>query len=59
MTNKYDRESILDAIRDAWNLMPDLPFCLVVNYIIEGEDLRDVGDTEMLTYANDFILNNT
>lgn len=57
-TSKYDRESILDGIKDAWDLVPDLPFGLLIAYVMEQEDPSSVGDEELMTYINDFVMNN-
>ena len=58
MTRKDKRESIIDAFRDAWDLIPDVSFGQLVMYIMEQEDPMEVGDEELMTYANDFIRNN-
>ena len=58
MSDKYARESILDGIRDAWNIVPDLSFGMLITYVMEHEDPRDVGDEELMIYINDFVRNN-
>lgn len=58
MSRKHDRESILDAMRDAWNILPDTSFGMLVLYMMDQDDLNEVDDEQFLVYINDFILNN-
>jgi hypothetical protein len=58
MSKRHERASILDGMRDAWEIVPDLSFGMLVNYVFEGEDVTQVGDEELAVYLNDFIRNN-
>lgn len=58
MSDRYVRESIIDAVRDAWETVPELSFGSLVDYIFSGENPQEVGDEELKMYLNDFILNN-
>jgi len=58
MSDRYERASILDALRDAWELVPDLSFGMLIYYVFEGEEPQIVGDEELEIYLDDFIRNN-
>lgn len=49
---------MLDAIREAWDLIPELSFGALITYLFEGEDPQEVGDEELRVYVDDFIRNN-
>lgn len=54
----HDQDSIIEGIRDAWKLVPELSFGLLMLYIMEHEDPRDVNDEDLMVYINDFVMNN-
>lgn len=58
MSSRHERESILDALREAWNILPTVSFGMLILYMMDQEDLHDVDDEQFLSYINDFILNN-
>lgn len=58
MSTKHEKESILDALREAWNILPDTSFGMLILYMMEQEELTEVDDEQFLIYINDFILNN-
>ena len=58
MSSRHERESILDALREAWNILPNVTFGMLILYMMDQEDLHDVDDEQFLSYINDFILNN-
>lgn len=58
MSKKHERKSILDAIEEAWDILPDTSFGQLILYMAEQEELTEVDDEQFLVYINDFILNN-
>ena len=53
-----DRDSIIEGLREAWSLVPDMPFGMLVEYILEGDHPNQVSDDEVMVYINDFVRNN-
>lgn len=58
MSTRYEKESILDGLRDAWNILPETSFGMLILYMMDQEELTEVDDEQFLGYINDFILNN-
>lgn len=53
-----DKDSIIEGLREAWRIVPDLSFGQLITYVMEHEDPSNVHDEELMTYINDFVLNN-
>ena len=58
MSDRDKRSSIIDALRAAWDILPDTQFGMLLTYIFEGEETNYISDDQTLTYLNDFVLNN-
>lgn len=58
MSKKYERETVMDALSEAWDTAPEMSLGTVISYILMGEDPQEVSDEEFLIHTNDFILHN-